>query len=147
MLIILRQSQKLKFTPKLAILYSFFNLCLKFTLKLAIKAQRKSYSSTLSLTSAVDEIWCWRQPGRFTAGNDLVPSVQQPGLTPGPVCKGTENLAPNGIRLPDRPAYSVVSIPTTVSQPKLQPCKLMKEIIRRAVLKKEQQDITGYITI
>jgi len=40
----------------------------------------------------------------FTPGKDSVPIVQEAGWAPGPVWTGAENLAPNGIRSPDRPA-------------------------------------------
>jgi len=42
----------------------------------------------------------------FTPGNDSVPIVQEVGWAPGPVWTGAENLAPTGIRSPDRPARS-----------------------------------------
>ena len=34
----------------------------------------------------------------FTPGKDPVPTVQEAGWDPGPVCTGAENLAPTGIR-------------------------------------------------
>jgi hypothetical protein len=37
---------------------------------------------------------------------DPVPIAQQAGWAPGPVWTGAENLAPTGIRSPDRPARS-----------------------------------------
>jgi hypothetical protein len=37
---------------------------------------------------------------------DPVPIVQEDGWAPGPVWTGAENLAPTGIRSPDRPARS-----------------------------------------
>ena len=40
----------------------------------------------------------------FTPRKDLVPIVQEAGWAPGPVWTGVENLAPTGIRFPDRPA-------------------------------------------
>jgi hypothetical protein len=40
------------------------------------------------------------------SGKDPVPIVQEAGWTPGPVRTGAENLAPTGIRSPDRPAPS-----------------------------------------
>ena len=46
------------------------------------------------------------RPGRFTPSKDPVPIVQEAGWTPGPVWTGAENLAPTGIRSPDRPARS-----------------------------------------
>ena len=42
----------------------------------------------------------------FTPGKDPVPTVQEAGWVPGPVWTGAENLAPTGIRSPDRPARS-----------------------------------------
>jgi len=42
----------------------------------------------------------------FTPGKDPVPIVQETGWAPGPVWTGAENLAPTGIRSPDRPARS-----------------------------------------
>jgi hypothetical protein len=42
----------------------------------------------------------------FTPWKDQVPIVQEDGCAPGPVWTGTENLAPTGIRSPDRPARS-----------------------------------------
>jgi hypothetical protein len=42
----------------------------------------------------------------FTLGKDPVPIVQEAGWAPGPDWTGTENLAPTGIRSPDRPARS-----------------------------------------
>ena len=40
----------------------------------------------------------------FTLGKDPVPIVQEAGWAPGLVWTGAENLAPTGIRSPDRPA-------------------------------------------
>ena len=40
----------------------------------------------------------------FTPGEDPVPILQEAGWVSGPVCTGAENLAPTGIRSPDRPA-------------------------------------------
>jgi hypothetical protein len=42
----------------------------------------------------------------FTPGKDPVPVVQEAGWAPGPVWTGAENLAPFGVRSPDRPARS-----------------------------------------
>jgi len=42
----------------------------------------------------------------FTPGKDPVPIVQEAVWAPGPVWTGAENLAPTGIRSPDRPARS-----------------------------------------
>jgi hypothetical protein len=44
--------------------------------------------------------------GRFTPEKDLAPNVFEAGWTPGPAWNGAENLAPAGIRSPDRPARS-----------------------------------------
>jgi hypothetical protein len=42
----------------------------------------------------------------FTPGKDPGSIVQMAGSAPGPVSTGAENLAPTGIRSPDRPARS-----------------------------------------
>ena len=42
----------------------------------------------------------------FTLRKDTVPIVQEAGWAPGPVWTGAENLAPTGIRSPNRPARS-----------------------------------------
>ena len=42
----------------------------------------------------------------FTPGKDLELIVQEAGWAPGPVWTGAENLAPTGIRSPERPARS-----------------------------------------
>ena len=42
----------------------------------------------------------------FTSKKDTVPIVQGAGWAPRPVWTGEENLAPTGIRSPDRPARS-----------------------------------------
>jgi hypothetical protein len=44
--------------------------------------------------------------GHFTPSKDPVTIVQQAGWAPGPVRTRVENLAPTGIRSPDRPARS-----------------------------------------
>jgi hypothetical protein len=46
------------------------------------------------------------RPGRFTPGKDPVPIVQEAGWAPRPVWTCAKNLAPTGIRSPDRPARS-----------------------------------------
>jgi hypothetical protein len=48
-------------------------------------------------------VWSASRPGRFTPGKDTVPIVQEAGWTPGPVWTVAENVAPTGIRSPDRP--------------------------------------------
>ena len=42
----------------------------------------------------------------LTSGKEPVPIVQEAGWAPGPVWTSAENLAPTGIRSPDRPAHS-----------------------------------------
>jgi hypothetical protein len=42
----------------------------------------------------------------FTPRKDTAPIVQEAGWAPGPVWTGAENLAPTGIRSPDRSARS-----------------------------------------
>jgi hypothetical protein len=41
----------------------------------------------------------------FTHGKDPVPIVQEAGWAPGPVWTCAENVAPTGIRSPDRQIY------------------------------------------
>jgi hypothetical protein len=61
------------------------------------------YSSTLSLTSALDGVSRHRHAPSVLPP---VPIVQEAGWVPGPVWTGAENLAPTGIRSPDRPSRS-----------------------------------------
>jgi hypothetical protein len=62
----------------------------------ATKAHRGSYSSTLSLTSAIDRGGCSTpRPGRSTPGKDPVPIVQEAEWAAGPVWTGAKNLAPH----------------------------------------------------
>jgi hypothetical protein len=77
----------------------------KFSLEQSMKAQRGSRG--LALTLALDgDGWSTPRPGRFTPGKDPVPIVYEAGWAPGPVWTGVKNLAPTGIRSPDRPARS-----------------------------------------
>jgi len=41
----------------------------------------------------------------FTPGKDSVPLLQEAEWAPGPIWTGAENLAPTGIRSPDRPVH------------------------------------------
>jgi hypothetical protein len=50
--------------------------------------------------------WSAPRPGRFNPGEDPVPIVQEDGWAPEPVWTCAKNLAPTGIRSPDRPARS-----------------------------------------
>jgi hypothetical protein len=50
--------------------------------------------------------WSAPHSGRFTPGKDPVPIVQEAGWAPGPVWTCANNLAPTGIRFPNRPARS-----------------------------------------
>ena len=62
----------------------------------------------------------------FTPGKDPVPIIQEAEWAPGPVWTGTENLAPTGIRSPDRllrsqslyqlsyPAHKEILLPQTI---------------------------------
>jgi hypothetical protein len=45
-------------------------------------------------------------PTALPPGKDPVPIAYEAGWAPGPVWTGVENLAPTGIRFPDRPARS-----------------------------------------
>jgi hypothetical protein len=42
-------------------------------------------------------------PGRFISEKDPLPIAKEAGWTPRPVWTGVKNLAPTGIRPPDRP--------------------------------------------
>jgi hypothetical protein len=59
------------------------------------------------LTSALEGGgWSAPRSGRFTPGKDSVPIVQEARWASGPVWTCAKNLAPTGIRSPDRPARS-----------------------------------------
>ena len=63
------------------------------------------YSSTPFLTSALEGVRGQRHaPAAPYPQKDPVPIVQEAGWASGPVWTGAENLAPTGIRSPDRPA-------------------------------------------
>jgi hypothetical protein len=47
-----------------------------------------------------------RAPADLPPGNDPAPMVLAAGWAPGPVWTGAKNLAPTGIRSPERPARS-----------------------------------------
>jgi hypothetical protein len=82
---------------------------IKVTLEQSMKAQRgmEVYSSTLSLTSAIDRgVRSTLRPVSFTPGKDSVPFVQEDGWAPGPVWTRPENLVLIGIRSLERPARS-----------------------------------------
>ena len=66
------------------------------------------YSSTLSLTSALDEGgWSAPHPGRFALRKETLHSLYRRIVWPEiSVWKGVENLAPTGIRSQDSPARS-----------------------------------------
>jgi hypothetical protein len=65
------------------------------------------YNSTLSLTSVLDGGgWSRPRSGRFTPGKDPIPIEYETGWASELVWTGAENLAPTGIRSPDRPARS-----------------------------------------
>ena len=48
---------------------------------------------------------------------DQVPIVQEAGWAPGPFWTGGKNLAPTGIRSPDRPTRTSVALPTELLRP------------------------------
>ena len=56
-------------------------------------------------------------PTALPPRKDPVLIVQEAGWAPGSVWTGAENLAPIGIRSPDRPASSSVAIPTELPDP------------------------------
>ena len=70
------------------------------------KGQKESYSSALSLTSALNGGGrSTLLPGRFDPGKEKAqfPLYRKLSGPPGPFWAGTNNLAPTGIRSPDRP--------------------------------------------
>ena len=71
----------------------------------------------------------------ITPGKEPVPIVQEAGWAPGPVWTGMENLAPTGIRSPDRPAHSQSL--HRQSYPALPP-----QLIKCHLMHKEQQKTT-----
>ena len=80
---------------------------LKVTLEQAMKAHRvRRCIALLFNLGARWGGWSRPRPGRFAPGKDPVPVVQEAGWAPGTVWTGAENLAPTGIRSPDRPARS-----------------------------------------
>jgi hypothetical protein len=65
------------------------------------------YSCTLSLIWELDGLeWSKTRPIRFTPGTYPVPLVCEAGWASEPAWKVAENLAPAGIRSPDRPVRS-----------------------------------------
>jgi hypothetical protein len=59
------------------------------------------------MTTALEGVRGQRHaPAALYPVKDPVPIVQETGWAPGPVWTGAENLAPTGIRSPDRPARS-----------------------------------------
>ena len=70
------------------------------------------------MTTALEGVRTQRHaPAVLYPGKTPVPIVREAGWTPGPVWTGAENLAPAGIRSPDRAARSVVTIPTELPGP------------------------------
>jgi hypothetical protein len=77
------------------------------------------YTSTPSLTSAPDGVGGQRHaPAALLPGKTRYRMYRMDGWASGMVWTGAENLAPTGIRSPNRPARRV-AIPTTLSQPTL----------------------------
>jgi len=79
-----------------------------------------SYTSTLSLTSALDGGgWSTPRSSRFNPGKDPVPTVQEVGSASGLVLKSAKSLASIWIRSPDRLARSEsLQLPTELPRPK-----------------------------
>ena len=76
------------------------------------------YSSTLFLTSSLDEGGCSTPcTGRFTPGKNAVPIVQEVGWAPGPVWTGAENLAHHRNSIPGPSSPQRVAIPTELFRP------------------------------
>jgi len=79
----------------------------KFTLEQVTKAQRGSYSSTLSLTAALDGGgWSTPHPGRLPPEKTRYPFYRRLGWPRGRYKRVGKILPPTGIRSPDSPARS-----------------------------------------
>ena len=74
---------------------SSLRLKIKFALQQAMKAQRRRYSSSLSLTSALDEEWMVIATLRqlYSRERHPVPILWETGWVPGLAWTGAENLA------------------------------------------------------
>jgi hypothetical protein len=69
------------------------------------------YRSTFSLTSALNlGGWLNPEPCHFTVGKDTVAIVQKAGRASGPVWTVVKYFTPTGIRSPDRPARSKLTL-------------------------------------
>ena len=105
----------------------------KFTLEQTTKAKGSSRGIAVLLTSALDVGgWSTPRPGRFTPGKDPVFIVQEAGWASGPVWTGVENLAHTGIRSPDRPARSQMSLllPFNPTNAKINPMCYLLALLR-----------------
>ena len=92
---------------------SYWKVKLKVTLVQALRlcTGRTAHRGSRGIALLFHDHGTWRGWGVsvtpwpfFTPGNDPVPIVQEAGWAPGPVWTGAENIAPTGIRSPDRPA-------------------------------------------
>ena len=71
-----------------------------FILEQFMKARRgQKHNRTLSITS--------RPPPLYSQEREPVPIAQEAGWDPGPIWTGADNLAPTGIRSPDRPVETL----------------------------------------
>ena len=68
-------------------------------------------------------------PADFPPGKDPVPIVQEDGWAPGPVWTAEENLAPTGIRFPDRRARSESLYRLSYPGPHLYVEQLKKQLV------------------
>ena len=79
---------------------------------------KQRYSSTLSLTSALDGSgWSMPRPSSFTPGKDPILIVWEAGWAPGLVRMGSENLVPHWDSIPGPSSPYRVPILTELSQP------------------------------
>jgi len=86
---------------------SSFTNEVQFTLKQTVEVHRERYSSTLSLTLALNGgEWSTPRPDRFTPGKRPVSHCIGGWVGPSAGVNGCGNLAPTGIRSRDRPARS-----------------------------------------
>ena len=74
----------------------------------------------------------------FNPGKVPVPIVQEVGWIPGPVWTGAHNLAPTGIRAPDRPARSQLLYRLSYPGPRTlegltKICQAVEEILQKCL--------------
>jgi hypothetical protein len=78
----------------------------KFNTHKKVKIPRNRNSTLFDLGTLEGGGWSAPRSSRFTAGKTRYPLYRRVGWAPGPIWTYAKNLAPTGIRSPDRPARS-----------------------------------------